>query len=627
MSAPAVAGSLADRPASSLLTRVAAWAVPIEIACLTAAVLLPVLRDGWTDWDDPINFLNNPYYRGLGWTQLRWMLTAGLMGHWIPVTWLTLGADYALWGMRPFGYHLTSLLLHVASGAVFYLVARRLLGLAMPAAPPLARGLGAAAAALFFSIHPLRVESVAWITERRDLTSGLFFLLTILAYLKAHERPARRPGWHVASLAFAALALTSKSIVMGLPLALVILDVYPLRRLPSHPRTWIRAEARPVWREKIPFAALAVGAAATAYGVQRGTGYLTDAEPLARVVMVVYNVWFHVWKTFVPRRLGPLYEMPANLPLLDPAYLVAAVGVVVVTVAVWLLRRRWPAGLAVWVFYLVMLAPVVGVVHTGHHLGADRNTYVPCAGFALLVGAAVVAAAAAYPRGGRRRLAAGALVGLVALWLAGLAVSAHRQTAFWHDSETLWARGIEVDPTCSICVHNLAIVMQRRGNQEASLALFRRAIALRPDRTEFRGNYGLLLLQMGQREEGEAELRLRLARNPGDYSAHTNLGIALIEDGRLADSIAQIEQALRVKPDWVPALDALGRALLTDGRLDGAQAAFERALAVNPGDPIGRLGLARVAWARGNRDTARKHFELLRARDPALAGRLEKEFR
>ena len=627
MSVPAVAGSVTDRPALSLLTRVAAWAIPVEVACLTAAVLLPVLRAGWTDWDDPINFLNNPYYRGLGATQLRWMLTTGLMGHWIPVTWLTLGTDYTLWGMRPFGYHLTSLLLHAASGAIFYLVARRLLGLAMPSASPVAHGLGAAAAALFFSIHPLRVESVAWITERRDLTSGLFFLLTILAYLKAHERPVRRTGWHLASLAFAGLALASKSIVMGLPVVLVILDVYPLRRLDPRPQAWLRSEAWPVWREKIPFAALAVGAAATAYAVQRTTGYLTEAEPLARVVMVVYNVWFHVWKTFVPRRLGPLYEMPANLHLLEPAYLLAAIGVLVVTVAIWLLRRRWPAGLAVWVFYLVMLAPVTGVVHTGHHLGADRNTYVSCMGFALLVGAAVVAAAAAYPRGGRRRLPAAALVGLVALWLTGLAISAHRQTAIWHDPETLWARGIEVDPTCSICVHNLAIVVQRRGDQEASLILFQRALALRPDRSEFRGNYGLLLLQMGHRPEGEAELRLRLARNPGDFAARTNLGIALIEDGKLADAIGQIEQALRVKPDWVPALDSLGRALLTDGRLDAAQAAFERALAVNPADPIGRLGLARVARARGDRETAWKHFQLLRAQDPALAERLEKEFR
>jgi Tfp pilus assembly protein PilF len=619
--------TVAERPVSSLIERVAGWAVPLEIALVTAAVFLPALRADWTDWDDPINFLANPYYRGLGLRQLRWMLTASVMGHWIPVTWLTLGADYAMWGMRPFGYHLTNLLLHAASGALFYLVARRLLALAMPTASPLARGFGAAVAALFFSVHPLRVESVAWITERRDLTSGLFFLLTILAYLKAREHPPQvHRGWYLASVVFAGLALASKSIVMGLPIVLVILDVYPLRRLGPTLRDWMSPRAWPVWREKIPFVVLALGFAVTAFYVQRTTGYLTDAEPGARVVMVLYNVWFHVWKTVVPLHLGPIYELPARLSLTDPPYLLSAVGAVGITVAVWLLRKRRPAGLAVWLFYLVMLAPVTGIVHTGNHLGADRNTYIPCAGFALLVGAVVVAA------GIRRRgrlAAAGAIVtfSVVGLWLAGLAVAARTQTSVWHDPETLWRHGVAVDPACSICLHNLAIIVGGRGEPEASLALFRRALALRPDRSEFHGNYGLLLLQMGHREEGRAELRYRIARSPGDFSARTNLGIALIEDGQLADAIAQLEQALRIKADSVPALDALGRALLTDGRVDAAMAAFERALAVNPTDSVGRLGMARVYLARGDRAAARAQFEILRARDPKLALRVEQEFR
>src|SRR5581483_4771203 len=324
-----------------------------------------------------------------------------------------------------------------------------------------------------------------------------------------------------------------------------------------------------------------------------------DAEPIARLVIVVYNVWFHLWKTIVPVNLSPLYEMPLDLHLLEPRYLLATAGVLLISVVVWLLRRRWPAGLAVWIFYLVMLAPVAGVVHTGNHLGADRNTYLPCAGFALLVGGVVVVACSSYPRGGRGRLVGTALVGLVAVWLASLAVAAHRQTAIWRDSDALWTRAVEVDPACSICVHNLAIVAQRRGDREASLALFQRAISLRPDRSDFHGNYGLLLLQMGRREEGIAELRLRLAREPGDFAARANLGSALIEGGARADGIAQLEQVLRMKPDWVPALDALGRALLTDGRLDAAQAAFERALVADPSDSAARLGLARVSWSRG----------------------------
>jgi len=616
---------------SSLLIGVAGWAVPIEVALLTAAVFLPALRADFVDWDDPINFLNNPYYRGLGLRQLRWMLTANVMGHWIPVTWLTFGADFALWGMRPFGYHLTNVVLHSASAAIFYLVARRLLGLAMPAASPLARGFGAAAAALFFAIHPLRVESVAWITERRDVTSGFFFFLTLLAYLKAHERPpAVRRGWWWVSVGFAALSLASKSIVMGLPLVLVILDLYPLRRLGPRPRDWISAQAWPVWREKVPFALLAAATAAIAFYVQRTTGYLTDAEPAARVVMVFYDVWFHVWKTLVPLNLAPIYELPARLHLLERRYLLSALGSIAITAAVWLARRRWPGGLATWAFYLVMLAPVSGVVHTGNHLGADRNTYLPCAGFALLIGALVMAIAVARRRGLLRAPIAGLALILIAVWIAGLGVAAHVQSTVWQDSETLWRYAIEVEPDCAICTHNLAVILGRRGrggDDAQSLALFQRALALRPDRSEFHSNYGLLLLRLGRRSEGLSELRYRLAHDPRDFSTRTNLAIALIEDGAIADAIVQLEQALRVKPDSVPALDAYGRALLADGKVEPAMAAFERALAVNAADPVAHLGLGRALLAKGDRTAAREQHEILRRLDPPLARQVEREFR
>jgi len=606
-----------------------AWrAAPIALALLTAVVFAPVLGAGFVDWDDPINFLENPYYRGLGWSQLRWMLTANVMGHWIPVTWLTLGADFAVWGMNPFGYHLTNLLLHAASAALFYLVARRLLGLAIPAAAPGAVNLGAVVSALYFALHPLRVESVAWITERRDLTSGLFFLLTILAYLKAHERPpAVRAGWRWVSLAAAALALASKSIVMGLPLVLLILDVYPLGRLGPRVRDWWTGPARAVWREKIPFALLAVGTAAAAYLIQRNTGFLTPADPAGRVGMVAYNVWFHVWKTAVPLNLGPIYELPTRVNPLDTPYLMSAAGGLAITVVVWLLRRRWPAGLAIWASYLVMLAPVAGFVHTGNHLGADRNTYVSGMGFALLVGTLAITVVLAGRRGLLRPPVTALALGVVAVWIGGLALTARAQSAVWHDSETLWRYAIEVDPTCAICHHNLGIVLGRRGDRAEAQALLERAIALRPDRSEFQGNYGLLLIQMGRRPEGLARLRSRLDHNPRDVNTRVNLGIALVEDGRAAEAIGELERALRVRPDSLPALTSLGRALLADGRAEPARSAFERALAIDPANPVAHLGLARAHLARGDRAAAREQMPVLERLDPQLARLLEQEMR
>ena len=606
-----------------------AWRVaPFALALVTAVVFAPVLRAGFLDWDDPINFLENPYYRGLGWPQLRWMLTASVMGHWIPVTWLTLGADFAVWGMNPFGYHLTNLLLHAVSAALFYLVARRLLGLAMPTASPGTVSLGAAVAAFYFAVHPLRVESVAWITERRDLTSGLFFLCTILAYLKAHERPPEvATGWRWVSLAAAALALASKSIVMGLPLALLILDIYPLGRLGPRVRDWWGPRARPVWREKIPFALLAVAAGAAAYLVQRNTGYLTPADPAGRIGMVAYNIWFHVWKTVAPLDLGPIYELPPRVNPLELPYLLSAAGAVAITATVWLLRRRWPAGLAIWTFYLVMLAPVAGFVHTGNHLGADRNTYVAGMAFALPVGALAMTIVRAQRRGLLRTPIAAIALGVVAMWIGGLALAARAQSFIWHDSETLWRYAIEVEPGCAICHHNLGINVARRGDLAQARALLDRAIALRPDRSDFQGTYGPILIQMGRRAEGVAKLRYRLGREPHDVTARVNLAIALIEDGRPGEAIAELEQALRVKPDSVPALTSLGRALLAEGRAEPAQTAFERALRINAADPVAHLGLARAHLARGDRAAAREQIPLLDRLDPRLARILEQEIR
>src|SRR2546426_4295088 len=208
------------------------WLAPLLVVLFTLTAFLPTLQNQFVNWDDHENFLDNPHYRGLGWTHLRWMWTTHL-GHYIPLTWMTLGLDYLLWGMNPFGYHLTSLLLHAANAVVFFFVVRRILTLALPS--PAERGhaltVSAGFAALVFAIHPLRVESVAWATERRDVLSGLFYLLTILLYLRASERGERGRGWYWGTVGLFACALLSKAVAVSVPVVLLILDVYPLRRL------------------------------------------------------------------------------------------------------------------------------------------------------------------------------------------------------------------------------------------------------------------------------------------------------------------------------------------------------------------------------------------------------------
>ena len=206
------------------------------VLLVTALVFLPGVFGEFVNWDDDRNFLQNLDYRGLGWANLRWMLTTSHMGPWAPLSWVTLAADYLLWGMSPRGYHLTSLLFHSASAALFLLIARRLLRAAQPGAPEGALRIGAVGAALLFAVHPLRVESVVWITERRDVVSGFFYMLTVLAYLRAVEgrlAGMRLGGRYWLSLGCFAAAVLSKSMVVSLPAVLLILDVYPLRRLPG----------------------------------------------------------------------------------------------------------------------------------------------------------------------------------------------------------------------------------------------------------------------------------------------------------------------------------------------------------------------------------------------------------
>src|SRR5262249_1835451 len=230
------------------------WGIPVALAVLLAAAFLPDLGNRFVRWDDAVLFDDNPRYRGLGWKELRWMFSTFTMGHWVPVTWLTHGLDYTLWGMNPLGYHLTNVTLHALNAALFYLVARRLLGRAMRldgAALPLA----AATAALFFAVHPLRAESVAWATEPPDVLSGCLFFLPLRA---PDATPAEPRRLRICSIACFVLAFLSKSIVMTLPLVLVLLDFYPLRRLPWQWRAWLGPESRAVWREKIPYVAVSL---------------------------------------------------------------------------------------------------------------------------------------------------------------------------------------------------------------------------------------------------------------------------------------------------------------------------------------------------------------------------------
>ncbi|MBI2217379.1 MAG: tetratricopeptide repeat protein [Candidatus Rokubacteria bacterium] len=596
--------------------------MPVSVGVVTFIALSATLRNGFVEWDDPVLITGNEAYRGLGWRQISWMFGNILMGHYVPITWLTLGLDYVLWGMRPAGYHLTNLLLHAANAAMFWLVALRLLTAATRLSSH-ALHVAATATALFFALHPLRAESVAWITERRDVLSGFFFFLTILLYLhSARQRGHTYWVWQGLAWLTYLLAILSKSIVMTLPVVLIVLDFYPLRRLGPDWRSWLRRPAWLVWREKIPFVALGLLAALLGYYGQAANRYLTSLDQVHwtdRPALVFYSVWFYVAKTFLPLGLAPLYELPARVDPLAWTFLGPALGVVAITVTVLALRRRWPAGLAVWISYGVMIAPVSGAVHAGHQLAHDRYSYLSCLGWALLVGAAVGAFVQLVQRRALTRVVAHAGTVALAAAFLGLAVLGSQQVEAWRDTETLWRTAIDARPDCAICEQNLGVHLFKQNLLDAARGHYERALALRPDRIKFHYNLGLVFAQVNDLPRATVQFARVVKERPDDVQALMNLGVALMKQRRAAEGLVHLRRAMMLKPDDSLVLSNLGLALTETGNAAAAVGVLQRAVASTPDAAGGYHALMRAHLALGNVEAARTAHDALGRIDPARA--------
>jgi lipoprotein NlpI len=393
-------------------------------------------------------------------------------------------------------------------------------------------------------------------------------VLTLVTYLVAVDRTGpRRRWWLAGSVACYALALMSKATVMTLPAVLLILDVYPLRRIQPW-RVWATAEGRRALAEKVPFAVLALaGAGMAAYALRTHAAEMLVPQPLeSRIAVALYGVAFYVWKTFVPLGISPLYQLPRRVDPAAPAMLASAAAGLALTVALVWQRRRWPAGLAVWLSYLVLLAPVSGLVQSGPQLVAARYSYLACLGWALLVGGAVwwLARRARTAPGGWRW--AGAGVALAAL--AGLGGVTWSQSHVWRDSETLWAHVMALDPASSIAHNNMGFVYLQQGRLAEAEREILAALGLDPEWELAHANLAVVLVRQGKlAEAGEARVQLgymylkhgkydaaidlfqkEVASRPGDAGAHNNLGAALLLRGQVGPAIGQFEEALRINP-------------------------------------------------------------------------------
>jgi tetratricopeptide (TPR) repeat protein len=434
---------------------------------------------------------------------------------------------------------------------------------------------------------------VAWITERRDVLSAALFLVTVGLYLQAADAQGRRRRRLLTvSLVAYALGGIAKSMVMSLPAVLVLLDLYPLRRLPADPRRWRDPAVRPLWREKLPYLVLGVAAGVVVYTAYARTDGIQLLAPDAWLAKAVYTMWLPIQKTLIPVGLSPLYELPLRLDPREPRFLVAALGVLGVTVLTLGLARLWPAGLTAWVYQGLVLAPVASFTHAGVQLTADRYTYLASLGWALLVGAGGGMAVQAGRSAGAARRRGRLGVALLGAWLAGLGTLTWHQARIWRDTGTLWSHALAVSPDCAICLNNLGNWYLNRGDAGSALPRYQALAALRPTTPMVFGRIGHAHLQLGHLPEAIAAYRTELARRPAAIPVRLALANALLRSGRPVEAVAQYRQVIEA---W-------------------------------PREPTARAGLAQAHLLLGEGGRAREQYEVLRTLDPELAARLRGVF-
>ncbi len=563
------------------------------IVVAVLAAFAPAVRNEFINYDDDKFLLRNtPVQQGFTLEALRWAFTAVLTANWHPLTWISHMIDFGLFGAWAGGHHATSVLIHAASAALLCGVLHAMTG---------ALWRSALVAALF-GLHPLRVESVAWAAERKDVLTFLFGLLALGAYLRFARR--RTAGSYTAALALYAAALMSKAMLVTFPAILLLLDLWPLNR-------WTRGRAiacypgRRLLLEKIPFLAAAATVSVVTFLIQQSggaVGYIVQFPLRQRLGNVFCAYVAYLGKTFWPTRLAVIYPYYwEDVPWWQPVF--GAVLVAAVTIASILALRRRPAWFVGWMWYLGTLLPVIGIVQVGSQSMADRYTYIPQIGVLIMVVWWLGGLAQGRPR------ARAVIIAAVPVVLATLAGATWAQVTRWRTSETLFshaarvteknfiaysqlgaalmdqgrtsegseylARAYRVAPTYRAVVYDASgDYYVEQGNPEAAAEQYRKALAIVPYNSRIRAkldalgnlasapastpspdphrdsyNRGNVLASSGRREEAEAAYRAAIRSLPEDYEAWHNLGCVLYQLGRTDEAVAALEQTLRLKPD------------------------------------------------------------------------------
>ena len=536
----------AKPPAKETLARAAGASnrrvvIGICVALVAMAWLVfgQTLRHDFVNYDDMDYVTKNAQVsRGLTFEGILWAFTHAHSANWHPLTWISHMIDCQLYGLNPGGHHLTNVLLHAANAILLFLLLRQMTGALWPSA----------LVAALFAIHPLRVESVAWVAERKDVLSGLFFMLTLMAYVRYARAPSR--SRYVAVTVLFALGLMSKPMLVSVPFVLLFLDHWPLNRLDlfSLRRPEERNTLWLLFREKLAWFGLALGSCVITVIAQRGAIQpVSHISFPARFANAALSYFDYLCQTFWPADLAVLY--PWDPSRLRPSVVAIAFFVLLAVTVLVLVARRRRYLLTGWLWYLVMLLPVIGILHVGNQSHADRYTYLPQIGvYLILVWAAADLCA-------RWRFLRVPVTLAACCAVVGLGFSARAQAASWQDSESLWTHALAHTTVNIIAEGNLGLAQHWKGNDGEAMKHFERSLLIDRRQPELLSSLGLFYLDLGRVDDSIAVLKEALGLEPRFADAHYNLGNTYLEVGDAPQALAHYQRALEIQPDDTQALN------------------------------------------------------------------------
>ena len=569
--------------ASAAFSGRALW-VSIALIAANLIIYAPVRHHDFVRWDDPQYVSENPYVgKGLSWSGLSWALTTGHAANWHPLTWLSHMLDVQLFGLDAGPHHLVSVLLHIANALLLFAFLHSATG---------ALGRSSFVAGLF-ALHPLHVESVAWVAERKDVLSTLFLLLTLCAYVLYVREP--QLVRYLAVLLLFALGLMAKPMVVTLPFVLLLLDYWPLARVaPGDNRSvWLR-----LVREKLPLFALAAATSIVTLVVQRQEGAVAALDalpPVSRAENAVVSYFAYIAHMLWPTRLAVLYPLTPSLPGWQVAG--SVLGLIAVSIAVIAARSRRYLTVG-WLWYLGTLVPVIGLIQVGEQSMADRYTYVPLIGLFLIAAWGIPELLGAQPF---RRIALPAAAALV---LGACVVAARVQVGYWRNNFTLWEHAAQVTSGNYIAHNNLGVGLANQGKSDEAVFHFSEAARIKPNYPEAHNNLGLALASQGNTGAAISHYSEAVRIRPGYAVARDNLAKALWSQGRFDEAIAQYSEVVRIKPDSADAIVNLAIALANHGRTGEAIVRYSEALRLKPDLPEAHNNLGFALASQGKVDEA-----------------------